>query len=62
MTKDIIISITNLPPAAFDTMADYAQLITADLMRTMAKYGHLLNENSSVTCTYQPSPQKSTNP
>jgi len=58
MNKDIIISVTNLPPAAYDTLADYAQLITADLMRVMAKYAHLLTKDSKVTCTYIPSKQK----
>jgi len=53
--KDIIISITNLPPAAYDTMSDYVQIVMADLMRTMAKYRHLLTEDSKINCTYKTS-------
>lgn len=55
--KDIVISIKNLPPAAFDTMCDYIQLMSAELMRTMANIRHLLAEDSSIATTYQKSQQ-----
>lgn len=55
--KDIIISIKNLPPAAYDAMSDLAQTVTADLMRRMAQIGYLLTIDSSVTTTHRPSQQ-----
>ena len=55
--KDIIISIKNLPPAAYDAMSDLAQTVTADLMRRMAQIGHLLTPESKISTSYQSSQQ-----
>lgn len=55
LKKDITISIKNLPPAAYDTMADYVQVYGANIMRKMSEIQHLLATDSTVEVTYQPS-------
>lgn len=53
VNKDIVISLKNLPPAAYDTMSDYVQFVSAELMRQMGRIKHLLTEDSKITTTYQ---------